>query len=261
MELRFEASILAAMLDTVRAFVALNLEMASTRRIIALQRGLRASPELPSAQVAWVAAPNLHLGLRALGSMDAALTPALADGMREALRTLPPIRIPLVGPAAYPSESEARLVVVEPAQIPDALRNIGERIEALVQSIGFAPETRPFRPHIVLARTSTAVAVSRWFASLGRVDLPEAQATECVVFEQKAVPAAEYPALIRVGLSNPTSHRSQRPRPSQRSRARSKPPAAGAQDSSTTIPSPPKVPSDLDISPGSDVDAVKSDDA
>ncbi len=238
------------MLETLRAFVALNLEIAAVRRIIALQRSLRSSPEVPTDPIAWVAPTNLHISLRSLGQIDVAMAPALADALRESLRTLPPVRLQLAGPGAFPGTSLARILLVDATEIPEPLRDMAERIEQLAASFGLHPDPRPFRPHVVLGRTSTPIDVTRWFASLGRADLPDANATECVLYSGSAESAgAEYPALARVALALPQPARSQRPRPSrspsQRPKPRSKPPTAPARDTSPDIPGPPKVPTDL----------------
>jgi 2'-5' RNA ligase len=243
------------MLETLRAFVALNLEISAVRRIIALQRSLRSSPEVPTDPIAWVAPTNLHISLRSLGQIDVAMAPALADALRESLRTLPPVRLQLAGPGAFPGPSLARILLVDATEIPESLRDMAERIEQLATSFGLHPDPRPFRPHVVLGRTNTPIDVTRWFASLGRADLPDANATECVLYSGLAESAgaesagAEYPALARVALAHPQPARSQRPRPSrspsQRPKPRSKPPAAPARDTSPDIPGPPKVPTDL----------------
>ncbi len=238
------------MLETLRAFVALNLEIAAVRRIIALQRSLRSSPEVPAEPISWVAATNLHISLRSLGQIDAALAPALADALRESLRTLPPVRLQLAGPSAFPGHALARILLVDTTETPEPLRDMAERIEHLAASFGLGPDPRPFRPHVVLGRANTAIDVTRWFASLGRTDLPDAVATECVLYGGSAeTPGAEYPALARVALAHPQPARSQRPRParspSQRPKPRSKPPDAPARDTTPDIPAPPKIPTDL----------------
>ena len=74
------------MLDTVRAFIAVNLEIGTIRRVAALQRSLRTSAEAPNGRVSWVSAPNVHLTLRALGPIDRPLAPALGDGLAQWLR-------------------------------------------------------------------------------------------------------------------------------------------------------------------------------
>jgi len=235
------------MLDSIRAFIAVNLEIGAIRRVNALQRSLRSSPEAPAGKVAWVAPPNLHITLRFLGNIDPALAPALADGIREHVSASPPIRIQLAGLEAYPRQEHARLLFVDVQDASGAFTEFAQRIEALAQSVGFQPETRPFRAHLTLGRLEEPADVTRWFASLGRSELAEAVVTECVLYHGEVErPGAEFTAIERVGFNAPPAVRSHRPRsrqPSHRPKARSKPPASTARArAADDIPPPPRLP-------------------
>jgi len=112
------------MLDTLRAFVAVNLDTASTRRVIALQRNLLSSPESPTENIAWVPPTRLHIAIQSFGMIDAALAPALGDALRESLRGLPSLRVMLVviaaqtPPCSRPSRpAEARQIVRRQARL------------------------------------------------------------------------------------------------------------------------------------------------
>ena len=240
------------MLDSIQAFIAVNLEVAAMRRVAALQRSLRTSPEAPS-QVAWVAPTNLHVGLRVLGTVDPAIAPAINDGIRELVHASPPIRVRLAGPEPFPRLEHARLVVVHATDGTGALDQLASEIESLAQTFGFPSQTGEVRPHVVLARLAEAVDVTRWFASLGRSELGDAHATECVLYHSGLDrPGAEFASLGRVGFNVPAAGRSHRPRaraPSQRPGSRSKPPAGGVRAKADEIPPPPKVP-DLSSSGG-----------
>lgn len=234
------------MLDTIRAFIAVNLEIGTIRRVAALQRSLRASAEAPAGRIAWVAPPNIHLTLRSLGTVDPPLAPALGDALGELVGACPPIRVQLGNVAAFPEPSRARLVIVPAEEPSGALEALTNKIEQLAQSFGLAPEPRPLHPHVTLARLPQPSDVNRWFASLGRTDLAEAQVTECVLYgDEVDRPGAEFTALRRFALAVPAAGRSQRPRAkqaSQRPRGRSKPPEAARSTQAEAIPPPPKLP-------------------
>lgn len=252
-----EPPILPAMLETLRAFIAVNLEIASVRRIVALQRSLRSSPEAPADRLVWVAPPNLHITLRSLGQIDRSLAPALADSLREVVQATAAMRVHLTGFEAFPSQSQARLLFVDVRETSGALEDLAQRIEQLAQSFGFEPDSKPFQPRIIFGRSREALEVTRWFASLGRSELSDGMMTECVLYAgQNELPDAEHPSLARIAF--PTPARSLRPRatrnPSQRPRPRSRPPTATTSAAGTeAIPPPPRLPT---LAPDSPEDAA-----
>ncbi len=90
---------------------------------------------------------DLHLTLRFLGPMSAE---ALAGAERAAdmLAAGPvPVRIDRVGHFA-----RSRVIWCGPASPSPDLLHLADRLEQALQDQGVAPETRPFRPHITLAR-------------------------------------------------------------------------------------------------------------
>ncbi len=232
------------MLETIRAFVAINLEISAIRRVAAIQRSLRSSPEAVSTKTSWVAPPNMHLTLRFFGDIDPALQPAIGDGMRNIAKITPSIRVKLVGLNAFPHIDRARILIIEVTDNSGALDQLAERMETLAQAIGMQPERRPFQAHITLARLRQNTDVARWFASLGKAELGEAQAVECALYESTlSCKGAEYTALERVALSSPIPGRSHRPRrrPSHRPKGHAMPPK-GTKSTASSIPPPPRLP-------------------
>lgn len=233
------------MLETVRAFIALNLEVAAIRRVAALQKTLRTSLAAPPGRVAWVSPANMHLTMRFLGAIDPELAPALGDGMRKLVENLPPMTLELGPLDAFPSKSRARVLIVGVTEATGALQDLAGRMEAFARTMGFAPEQRPFRAHLTLGRAREPMTVEAWYAAAGNVALGEALATDVVLYSSELKRAgAEYTALQRVALAMPQrGQRSARStRTSHRPRSRSKaPPATEAEP--VVIPGPPGLPS------------------
>ena len=243
------------MLDTLRAFVAVNLDIAAARRVIALQRALRASSEAPTEKIAWVPPANLHIGIRTFGHIDAAFAPAIADALRALVRELQTAFLTLVGPTAFPRKTQARLLLVDASAGSSVLRDLTERVDKLATSVGLELHTKPFSPHIVLARLSQPVDATSWFASMGRAEPFEATATECVLYDGATLPAgAEYRALARIVLTGSAhQQRSQRPRQTRKSLAPATPalpaiaaapaaaPAVGVSQVAPSTPLTPKM--------------------
>jgi 2'-5' RNA ligase len=146
----------------------------------------------------WVPTESLHLTLRFLGSVDA----DLLDRLRSDLRALrePSFRVALDGVGTFGPRSAPRVVWVGVGEGMERAARLAERVEALCQTAGLEPETRPFRGHVTLARAR---------ASRGSPlpELPPAPplepwtATEFVLYESRlGRPAATYVPLERFRL-------------------------------------------------------------
>lgn len=240
------------MLETIRAFVAVNIEIGAVRRIAAVQRSLRTCPTAPPGKISWVSPPNLHITLRSFGEIDRSLAPAVADGLRTIVDASKEMRLQLTGIEAYPSRQAGRLLIVDTDDSSGTLQTVAVRIEQLAQSFGLPPEKRPFRAHLTLARMADPTDVAQWFAAIGQVNLGEARAVECVLYESELErPGGEYVALERIPFVVSQPGRSQRPqKPTRQTSQRPKPKSkAPPLDPTSTdraqgaIPPPPKVPS------------------
>ena len=144
----------------IRAFVALDLDSKSRRRVARVADRLRMGSGAPSAT--WALPATMHVTLKfmgelaidAVGPLGAALRP-LVEGQAA----------PLAGALrleAFPSLEEATVVVVELEDASGALAKLAERVDKLAQKHGVKPEQRPFRPHVTLARLKRAYDARRW---------------------------------------------------------------------------------------------------
>ena len=90
-------------------------------------------------------ADKLHLTLHFLGSQPRALVPAL-----EAALNVPftPFDLSLGTPDVWRHGS----AVLEPLTTPPELLALHAALGGALQSVGITPETRPFRPHVTMAR-------------------------------------------------------------------------------------------------------------
>lgn len=145
---------------TVRAFVALDLDPTGLRRVVRLSDRLRMSSGAPSA--AWVPASKMHVTLKFAAELpETAVEPlgkALA-ALAEGKAAPPPCGLHL---DAFPSAAKASIVVAELVDAKGALAKLAAKVDKLVAKYGVAPETRPFRPHVTLARVKLEYDARRW---------------------------------------------------------------------------------------------------
>ncbi len=121
----------------------------------------RLRSEIPTAR--WVGRDQLHLTLRFIGD---GIEPARLEKIKAALAAVQgsAFDLRLHGTGRFPEVSQSgkaarRLgpprVLWVGVEVPPALAQLQRDIEAAVVALGFPPETKPFSPHITLARLQT----------------------------------------------------------------------------------------------------------
>ncbi len=133
------------MSDTIRTFVA--VKVAGLPELLAVLKSLAA--------MRWpvVAVPpdKLHVTLKFLGETPLEMCDDIQRQIVQAVSGQPPILLRVESLGAFPTTARpsvvwAGLVDAEP------LVAIAKRLETLLEPLGFANESRPFHPHLTLAR-------------------------------------------------------------------------------------------------------------
>jgi 2'-5' RNA ligase len=132
----------------MRAFFAVDLDDAVIDAVAARAERLRGRAALSRAR--WVGRDVMHVTLRFLGDVDESLVPALGEiALRVGAR--PAFEVRAASLIAFPDARRARVLAVE-LDDDGGLGELARQAEAGVVALGLAPETRPFRGHLTLAR-------------------------------------------------------------------------------------------------------------
>lgn len=100
-----------------------------------------------------VAPDHYHVTLKFLGDTPGETTRRIIDGFLSIyLDAIPPLPFIMEGLGAFPGSSAPRVIWCGLRVDHQALEKIRAPIEELCVSHGFAAETRPFRPHLTMAR-------------------------------------------------------------------------------------------------------------
>lgn len=121
-----------------RLFVALDLPQSDRDALASLQTGL------PGAR--WSTPQQMHLTLHFLGECDLAPVKAALQNIH-----MEPFSLHLSGVGTFPPTGKARVLwagVARSAPLVALHRAVGDAL----RQVGYQPETRPFHPHITLAR-------------------------------------------------------------------------------------------------------------
>lgn len=147
------------MADTgrVRVFIAVDLAAEVHRAVVQLKAELAQV----RGEVRWVRDEGLHATMKFLGSVPTATLDAVRDAMARAAAPTACFTMRARGLGVFPSLDRPRVVWVGLDGAP--LIDLARALDAALAPLGFAPDTRPFHPHVTLGRVErrhgwTAVA-------------------------------------------------------------------------------------------------------
>lgn len=134
----------------IRTFIAIELPNAHHRALSDLQAQLKR--ERPARYVRWVAPENIHLTLKFLGDVDETKMPALQRAVAAACAGIAPFTLTIGGAGAFPNTRRPNVIWVGIGGEVEMAARLGKKIDDACAALGFAPEERPFSPHLTLGR-------------------------------------------------------------------------------------------------------------
>ena len=166
----------------IRAFLAVELSEELRATLATLQQELKQSiePELKrGTRISWVQPASLHLTIKFLGETDEQVIDPLRGAVEQAIGSQMAVNVPLERLGGFPRPQSPRVLWVGPSENwekgIDAKRitEIYATIEQACEDLRFLRETKPFSPHLTVARIKTGerhVGVS--LAQSGVLDRP-----------------------------------------------------------------------------------------
>jgi 2'-5' RNA ligase len=132
----------------VRTFIALPLPADAHKMLEELRRPLL---DL-GADVRWTPIESIHLTVKFLGEIEPSVLPALADGIRRVVLNSGGFSVRLQGLGAFPSLRSPNILWCGIQGDVGMLQALQQAVESACSQLGFAPEQRPFKPHLTLGR-------------------------------------------------------------------------------------------------------------
>jgi 2'-5' RNA ligase len=145
----------------IRAFLAVELSQELRAELATVQQELkhRIEPEMKrDIHISWAQPASIHLTLKFLGDMDEQVIDPLLAALEQAIGRQTAVNVPLERLGAFPRPQSPRVLWVGPSQNwergAEAKRvvEIHGAIEQACERLSFLRETRPFSPHLTLAR-------------------------------------------------------------------------------------------------------------
>jgi 2'-5' RNA ligase len=196
--------------STFRCFIAIELPPHVRRALEDLQARLGKGRE-PGAK--WVAPGGIHLTLKFLGDVPGERIPLLASAMGQVAAAESSLALHLAGAGCFPRAERPRVLWVGMAGDVERLAALQARMQVTMAELGFPRESRPFTPHLTLARMrdlATPEELRRLGTAVSSLSVPRLDFTagEVALIRSDLLPSgAVYTVLAASRLGSPRSHR------------------------------------------------------
>ncbi|HEO70112.1 MAG TPA: RNA 2',3'-cyclic phosphodiesterase [Candidatus Hydrogenedentes bacterium] len=132
----------------MRAFIAITLPEEVKESLAGLSSRLQTS----RAKATWVRPERMHLTLRFLGDVSERQVEQLIARLAPAYEGRAPFELAVAGVGVFPNVRKPSVVWAGITPLEGGLAQTQHIAEEAATGIGLPPETRPFHPHLTLAR-------------------------------------------------------------------------------------------------------------
>jgi len=136
-------------MEQIRSFIAVELPDELKLALTRLQDQLKSGGQAP---VKWVDPYRIHLTLKFLGDISTDMVGRITAALERAAGGITPFHLEAKDLGAFPNLKRVQVVWMGIGGEVDRLSHLQQRIESSLAPLGFVPESRPFTPHLTLAR-------------------------------------------------------------------------------------------------------------
>jgi 2'-5' RNA ligase len=136
-----------------RLFFAVPIPDPARRQVASLMESVQASVGDGSAKIRWVRVEGLHLTLRFLGPTPVERVPELRAALATVAAGVAPFPVTISGAGAFPGPLQPRTLWLRIEVGADRLAELAADLGAVAAADGSPLDTRPFAPHLTIART------------------------------------------------------------------------------------------------------------
>ncbi len=193
-----------------RLFLAVDLTLATTRKVAEGIARMRTTAERTGLRVTWVPPENLHVTVKFLGLVPGESVEAIRDRMTTVARGRRGFDLGARGVGAFPTEADARVLWIGVTDPTGALARLATDVERAMLDLGFPAEIRPFSPHVTVGRVRDGHGAAEVLAPHREQDFGGSSIRHVVLYESlmKSV-SSKYVSLFRAPLEA-TSQRTER---------------------------------------------------
>jgi 2'-5' RNA ligase len=136
----------------IRAFLAIDLPGEVRGEITAIQAGLKDALE----GVRWTRSEGIHLTLKFFGDIDNATIGSISDIVGKRTKGFGLLSLAMGRMGAFPNPGRARVLWLGVEGDIENLAFLQGSMEEDFEALGFAKETRSFKPHLTLGRARSS---------------------------------------------------------------------------------------------------------
>jgi 2'-5' RNA ligase len=185
--------------DSFRTFIAIELPADVRARVAQHIACLR--HELPGVRASWSREDNLHLTLKFLGNVSVDDIPGVSDAVASATKSAPSFELTFSDCGTFPPQGRPSVLWLGTEAY--GLQALHAAIEKELAEAGCARESRPFQPHLTIARLrhpQGARQLADLHKSLGFAPI-KFDVSEVVVFKSELLEdGSKHTAISRHGL-------------------------------------------------------------
>jgi 2'-5' RNA ligase len=173
--------------SVIRAFIGVKIDSPVLQNIAAAVAEL--TPCL--AGIRWIPPENLHFTLKFLAEIDEKLVEPIAITLEQSLCPFPRFTINAKGLGVFPNLRRVQVLWAGLEGVD--LGNLTSQIETTLEPLGFARETRAFKPHLTLGRwrrfESSSKALRRELEKWQNVSFGRSTVSEVILFQSLLGPS------------------------------------------------------------------------
>lgn len=189
------------MSDKKRLFLAVTMNVATTRRIADAISRMRATADKRGLRVAWVPSANLHVTLKFLGWTAAEVADAVRDRLIAVAARHRAFDVTARGVGAFPTEAHARILWAGVQDPSGELATIAAEVDGEMAALGYVKESRPFTAHVTIGRVKDGKGAEEVLAPHHATDFGVSSIRELILYESVTKSnGSEYTALGRAPL-------------------------------------------------------------
>ncbi|MBI4508104.1 MAG: RNA 2',3'-cyclic phosphodiesterase [Deltaproteobacteria bacterium] len=193
-----------------RLFLAVNLSIATTRRIADAVARMRAMSGGMPIRVSFVPPANLHVTLKFLGWTNAEAIEPIKDQVRAGLLGRKGFELVARGIGAFPNDKNARILWVGIEDPSGALAQLTVDVESWMTRLGYEPEAREFSPHVTIGRVKEGRGAEAILQPFHATEFGTSLIREVVLYESRMRSSgSEYLVVARFPVDVP-SYRAER---------------------------------------------------
>ena len=138
-------------MEQIRSFIAIELPKELKQELAQLETQLKVDRQ---PWVKWVRPDSIHLTLKFLGNIAVDTTVAITRAIEASVRGIKPFHLKVKELGVFPNLKRVQVAWVGISGEIDELTRLQKCLESNLTPLGFTPESRPFTPHLTLARLS-----------------------------------------------------------------------------------------------------------